>query len=82
MADCIRNMERKMKKNDLGLTGPEVHAMARSICESMVIKNKADSNKLERRILKIKKGIREKYPDWSEDKITTSAFKICNSELK
>jgi len=82
MADCIRRMTRKIKKSDLGLAEVEANAMAHSVCESIATKDKVDSNKLERCVLKVKKDLRAKHADWSEDKIKASAFKICNSKLK
>jgi hypothetical protein len=81
MANCIRRMMTRLKKNDLGLDINELEAMARSMCEN-IVKNKTDSGKLERCVLKVKKSLRKSHPDWSAEKIKTSAFKICNSRLK
>lgn len=41
-----------------------------------------DVAKLERCVLKVKKQLRKEHPDWDEDKIKSSAFAICNAQLK
>jgi len=81
MADCIYNLIRKLKKNGLGLDESELEAMARSMCEN-IVKDKIDPGKLERCVLKVKKSLRKQHPEWSEEKVKTTAFKICNSKLK
>jgi hypothetical protein len=81
MANCIRRMMTRLKKNDLGLDMNELEAMARSMCEN-IVKDGTDPGKLERCVLKVKKSLRKSHPDWSAEKIKTSAFKICNSRLK
>jgi hypothetical protein len=41
-----------------------------------------DGVKLESCVLQVKKSLRQKHPDWSEDRIKSSAFAICNASLK
>jgi hypothetical protein len=41
-----------------------------------------DADKMERCVLKVKSQLRNKNPDWSEDRIKSSAFAICTSQLK
>lgn len=40
-----------------------------------------DGTKLERCVLKVKQSLRKRNPSWSEKRIKSSAFAICNSQL-
>ena len=55
--------------------------MAKLVCdETKEIKD--IPAKVERCVLSVKKDLRKRHPDWSYDKIKTSAYKICNSKIK
>jgi hypothetical protein len=41
-----------------------------------------DVTKLERCVQSVKKDLRKRHPDWSAEKIKSSAFAICNSRIK
>lgn len=41
-----------------------------------------DGAKLERCVLQVKQQLREKHPSWSDDKVKSSAYAICNTSLK
>lgn len=84
---CVSKFKAALKARDPEMDDAEVTARAEAACYTLLdtaddVEENLEDGTLEECVLSVKKSLRKQHPDWSEDKIKSSAFAICNSRMK
>jgi ribosomal protein L37AE/L43A len=82
---CISKYKASLKANDPTMDEATLDALAEAACNFLLdaeVEEEFEDGTLEECVLSVKKNLRKEHPDWSADKIKSSAFAICNSRMK
>jgi ribosomal protein L37AE/L43A len=86
---CRTGVKRELRSAHPEWTQDRINAAAESACIHLLVTDNTEEidptiedATLEECVLSTKKSLRKQHPDWSADRVKSSAFAICNSRMK